>query len=192
MSQASQGITSSARLLTKAPSREAGQAVPEAETETRSSCQGRRRGARPTSPHRPTTGPGSLASPLARLYPPAQPRESTALGCVFEPTECFSCIHIALVHGGSDLGTNPDPQACIPGNWPYLQMVKVGANACREDLPNLVCPHCKKHTVPSLLPHVLLPLLPLNQGPHPFPCVSPPSDYGLLGERGTCWASLEL
>lgn len=98
VSQASHRITSSAGLLTKVPSREARRAVPEAETET-------------PGPHQPahsqTTGPGSSASPLARLYPTAQLLESTALArCSASHKFTRSCFTVAaawgqtLTHGG--------------------------------------------------------------------------------------------
>lgn len=86
------------RRLTKAPSREARRAVPEAETET----PGPRQPA-----HSQTTGTGSSASPLARLYPTTQLLESTALAhCRASHKFTWSCFMVAaawgqtLTHGG--------------------------------------------------------------------------------------------
>lgn len=86
------------RRLTKAPSREARRAVPEAETETP--------GPRQPAPSQ-TTGTGSSARPLARLYPTTQLLESTALAhCRASHKFTWSCFVVAaawgqtLTHGG--------------------------------------------------------------------------------------------
>lgn len=79
----------------------------------------------------------------------------------------------------------------MPGNLPYLWVVRVGTCACMEGL--LICLSLLQETHFALPKACHLPSFPLfqqSQGPYFFPrtaiaSVSPASDYELLRGRGT-------
>lgn len=113
-------------------------------------------------PQHQAAWPGPLPFPIqqpsswkAQLWP-ARPSLQGALNVL--TSSCFA-----------EAGVGAWGQTLTPGKSALPQMARVGTRARSEGLYNLVCLHSRKHTVPSLLPQVFLPLFPLSQGPYLFP-----------------------
>lgn len=152
----------------KGPFKRGQTSCPVAETETQTSCQGQRpRGqAHATLPAAKPQFQAAGPAPCPSLCCTAHFLESSALASRLEPAEHFAYIQMIFLEGGSGIGMSSEPWACTPGNLPYLWMMRWGL--CTYGEPHLVCLCFRKHTVPSPLPHALLPLIPTEPRPTPL------------------------